>query len=256
MYLKFLIIIILVFLSMGCQSTQKGGAIPSESNKELNLDVLNINWNDLSLSPGDRRIKGTGFVVVDWSDSSENLGPYFGLIGVLVSDIVNENSLQGSLELELQEKFDLAKILLSSLHENQDLMGIIKSIHLNSNIKKQVIKLEPWCIVIPSEKGLMFLPQLKATLISLTGTPLWEGLYGPISKNKSLTFNPSMSDDNIVALQHLLHTVYGEITSQLVANIQGKDRYVSREEKQRLTDDFMTNFEVKLDESLLNIPLN
>ena len=111
MYFKYFIIMVLLFLSVGCQSTKKGGSIPVESSKELKLDVLNINWSDFSLAPGDRRIKDTGFVVANWSESSSDIGLYFGVLGVIASDISNERNLQGSLETELKDNFDLAKTL-------------------------------------------------------------------------------------------------------------------------------------------------
>tara|TARA_B110000211_G_C13921220_1_gene482832 strand:- start:103 stop:855 length:753 start_codon:yes stop_codon:yes gene_type:complete len=247
---------VLLFLSVGCQSTKKGGSIPVESNKELKLDVLNIDWSDLSLAPGDRRIKGTGFVVANWSESSDDIGLYFGVLGVLLSDLSNEKNLQGSLELELKDNFDLAKTLLNSLNNNQDLKAEIKSIHLNSNLKKQVITLEPWCIIFTNEKGLIFLPQLKATLRSETGKALWEGNYGPMSKNKPFKLNNTMTSDHVIALQARLAVVYGEITNQLVANIQGQDSYVSKEESQKLTDDLMKNMEIEFDESLLIKQIN
>lgn len=252
MYFKYFVIMVLIFLSVGCQSTKKGGSIPIKSNKELKLDVLNINWSDLSIAPGDRRIKGTGFVVANWSESSDDIGLYFGVLGVLASDLFNEKNLQGSLETELADNFDLAKTLLNSLNNNQDLAAEIKSIHLNSNIKKQVITLEPWCIIFTNEKGLIFLPQLKATLRSETGKALWEGNYGPLSKNKPFKLNSSMTSDHVIALQARLAFVYEEITNQLVANIQGKDSYVSKEESQKFTDDLMKNMEIEFDEILLN----
>ena len=247
---------VLLFLSVGCQSTKMGGSIPVESNKELKLDVLNIDWSDLSLAPGDRRIKDTGFVVANWSESSGDIGLYFGILGVLASDLSNEKNLQGSLEKELKDNFDLAKILLSSLKNNQDLTAEIKSIHLNSNIKKQVITLEPWCIIFTNEKGLIFLPQLKATLRSETGKALWEGNYGPLSKNKPFKLNNSMTSEHVIELQARLAVVYGEITNQLVANIQGQDSYVSKEESQKFTDDLMKKMEIEFDESLLNKQIN
>jgi len=247
---------VLLFLSVGCQSTKKGGSIPVESNKELKLDVLNIDWSDLSLAPGDRRIKDTGFVVANWSESSGDIGLYFGVLGVLASDLSNEKNLQGSLETELKDNFDLAKILLSSLKNNQDLTTEIKSIHLNSNIKKQVITLEPWCIIFTNEKGLIFLPQLKATLRSETGKALWEGNYGPLSKNKPFKLNKSMTSEHVIELQARLAVVYEEITNQLVANIQGQDSYVNEEESQKFTDDLMKNMEIEFDASLLNKKLN
>jgi hypothetical protein len=233
-----------------------GVSIPVESNNELKLDVLNIDWSDLSLAPGDRRIKGTGFVVANWSESSDDIGLYFGVLGVLLSDLSNEKNLQGSLELELKDNFDLAKTLLNSLNNNQDLKAEIKSIHLNSNLKKQVITLEPWCIIFTNEKGLIFLPQLKATLRSETGKALWEGNYGPMSKNKPFKLNNTMTSDHVIALQARLAVVYGEITNQLVANIQGQDSYVSKEESQKLTDDLMKNMEIEFDESLLIKQIN
>jgi len=247
---------VLLFLSVGCQSTKKGGSIPVESNKELKLDVLNIDWSDLSLAPGDRRIKDTGFVVANWSESSGDIGLYFGVLGVLASDLSNEKNLQGSLETELKDNFDLAKILLSSLKNNQDLTTEIKSIHLNSNIKKQVITLESWCIIFTNEKGLIFLPQLKATLRSETGKALWEGNYGPLSKNKPFKLNKSMTSEHVIELQARLAVVYEEITNQLVANIQGQDSYVNEEESQKFTDDLMKNMEIEFDASLLNKKLN
>ncbi|NIZ07794.1 hypothetical protein [Pseudoalteromonas sp. HF66] len=256
MYFKYFIIMVLLFLSVGCQSTKMGGSIPVESNKELKLDVLNIDWSDLSLAPGDRRIKDTGFVVANWSESSGDIGLYFGILGVLASDLSNEKNLQGSLEKELKDNFDLAKILLSSLKNNQDLTAEIKSIHLNSNIKKQVITLEPWCIIFTNEKGLIFLPQLKATLRSETGKALWEGNYGPLSKNKPFKLNNSMTSEHVIELQARLAVVYGEITNQLVANIQGQDSYVSKEESQKFTDDLMKKMEIEFDESLLNKQIN
>jgi hypothetical protein len=255
-YFKYFIIIVFIFLSLGCQSTKKGGAIPVESNKELKLDVLNIDWSDLSLAPGDRRIKGTGFVVANWSNSSDDVGQYLGVLGVLASDLLNEKNLQGNLEIELKDNFDLAKILLNSLNNNQDLKKEIKSIHLNSNLKKQVITLEPWCIIITNEKGLIFLPQLKATLKSETGKALWEGNYGPMSTNKPFKLNTSMANENIIELQSRLGVVYGEITDQLVANIQGLDSYVNDEESQKFTDSLMKYMEIDFDESLLNKKIN
>lgn len=250
---------VLLLLSVGCQSTQKGGSIPIESNKELKLDVLNIDWSDFSLAPGDRRIKGTGFVVANWSESSDDIGLYFGVLGVLgviASDFSNEKNLQGSLEVQLKDNFDLAKTLLKSLNNNQDLTAEIKSIHLNSNIKKQVITLEPWCIIFTNEKGLIFLPQLKATLRSETGKALWEGNYGPLSKNKPFKLNNSMTSDHVIELQARLAVVYEEITNQLVANIQGQDSYVNEEESQKFTDDLMKKMEIEFDDSLLNKKLN
>ena len=245
---------VLLFLSVGCQSTQKGGSIPIESNKEFKLDVLNIDWSDFSLAPGDRRIKGTGFVVANWSESSDDIGLYFGVLGVIASDFSNEKNLQGSLEVQLKDNFDLAKTLLNSLNNNQDLTAEIKSIHLNSNIKKQVITLEPWCIIFTNEKGLIFLPQLKATLRSETGKALWEGNYGPLSKNKPFKLNNSMTSDHVIELQARLAVVYEEITNQLVANIQGQDSYVNEEESQKFTDDLMKIMEImeiEFDDSLL-----
>jgi len=247
---------VLLFLSVGCQSTQKGGSIPIESNKEFKLDVLNIDWSDFSLAPGDRRIKGTGFVVANWSESSDDIGLYFGVLGVIASDFSNEKNLQGSLEVQLKDNFDLAKTLLNSLNNNQDLTAEIKSIHLNSNIKKQVITLEPWCIIFTNEKGLIFLPQLKATLRSETGKALWEGNYGPLSKNKPFKLNNSMTSDHVIELQARLAVVYEEITNQLVANIQGQDSYVNEEESQKFTDDLMKKMEIEFDDSLLNKKLN
>jgi hypothetical protein len=255
-YFKYFVIIVFLFLSVGCQSTKKGGSIPVESNKELKLDVLNIDWSDLSLAPGDRRIKDTGFVVTNWSESSDDIGLYFGVLGVLASDLSNEKNLQGSLEAELKENFDLAKTLLNSLNNNKDLTAEFKSIHLNSNLKKQVITLEPWCIIFTNEKGLIFLPQLKATLRSETGKALWEGNYGPLSKNKPFKLNNSMTSDHVIALQTRLSVVYDEITNQLVANVQGQDSYVSEEESQKFTDELMKNMEIEFDESLLNKQIN
>ncbi|MBA6292121.1 hypothetical protein H4J58_18535 [Colwellia sp. MB3u-70] len=223
------------------------------------MDVLNIDWSDFSLAPGDRRIKGTGFVVANWSESSDDIGLYFGVLGVLgviASDFSNEKNLQGSLEVQLKDNFDLAKTLLKSLNNNQDLTAEIKSIHLNSNIKKQVITLEPWCIIFTNEKGLIFLPQLKATLRSETGKALWEGNYGPLSKNKPFKLNNSMTSDHVIELQARLAVVYEEITNQLVANIQGQDSYVNEEESQKFTDDLMKKMEIEFDDSLLNKKLN
>ncbi|AZQ84356.1 hypothetical protein EKO29_10205 [Colwellia sp. Arc7-635] len=250
MYLKYFIIIVMLFLSAGCQSTKKGGSIPIESNKTLKLDVLNIDWSDLSLAVGDRRIKDTGFVVSNWS--ADDAGLYLGIIGVIASDLSNEKNLQGNLEVELKDNFDLAKTLLNSLNNNQDLKTEVESIHLNANIKQQVITLEPWCIIFTNEQGLLFLPQLKATLRSEAGKALWEGNYGPMSKNKPFKLHNAMTTDQLVALQTRLEDVYGEITNQLVANIQGKNSYVSKEESQKFTDDLMKNMEIKFDENLLN----
>jgi hypothetical protein len=256
MYSKYFIIIAVLFLSMGCQSTKQGGSIPLGSNNELMLDVLNIDWNDLSLRVGDRRIKDTGFVVSNWSDTSNDTGLYLGFLGVLASDLANEKSLQGSLESEIKENFDLAQILLTSLNNNQDLKTKINAIHLNSNIRKQVITLEPWCMILSSEKGLIFLPQLKATLRSETGKALWEGHYGQMSQNKPFDINTSMPNENIAALKSRLHKVYDEITNQLVANIQGKDSYVSKEENHKLINDAMSSLEIEFDESLIDEKMN
>lgn len=252
MYFKYCIIIVVIFLSVGCQSTIQGGAIPVESNNNLKLDVLNINWSDLSLAPGDRRIDGTGFVVANWANSSNDIGQYFGVLGVLANDFLNEKNLEGNIELELKNNFDLAQTLLSSLNNNQDLKNEIKSIHLNSNLKKQVITLEPWCVIRTNEKGLIFLPQLKATLKSETGKPLWEANYGPTSRNNFLKLTSSMTNEHIKELQSRLSVAYVEITNQLVANIQGKERYVSKEESQKYIDNIMKDIEIEFDESLLN----
>jgi|GEM_PF-5858764 len=252
MYFKYFIIIVVLFLSIGCQSTKKGGAIPVESNKKLKLNVLNIDWNDLSLASGSRRIEGTGFVVANLSDSSGDVGLYFGALGAIASDIANEKSLKGTLELELKDNFDLAQMILLSLNNNQDLNKEIKSIHLNSNLKRQVITLEPWCLIFINEKGLMFLPQLKATLNSETGKALWEGNYGPTSKTKPLKLATSMTNEDIIKLESRLMVAYKEITNQLVANIQGQDSYVSKEESQKFTEHLMKNIEIEFDENLLN----
>lgn len=256
MYFKYFIFIVVLSLSVGCQSTQKGGAIPVVSNKELRLDVLNIDWSDMSLASGDRRIKDTGFVVVNWSQSSNNVGQYFGAIGgavgAIASDLYNEKTLQGGLEKDLRDNFDVAKILLNLLVKNKDLESEVKSIHLNANFKAQVITLEPWCIILTNESGIAFIPQLKATLRSDTGAALWEGNYGPLSKSKPLQLHSSMTSEDIIELQNVLNTIYGEIVNQLVANIKGKNSYVSEEENKKLTDSIMKNVEIKFDENLLN----
>lgn len=252
MYLKYFIIITLSLFTMGCQSTPKGGAIPIESAKEIKLDVLNIKWSDLSLALGDRRIEDTGFVVANWSESSDDIALYLGILGVLASDLLNEKNLEGRLETELKENFDLAKILLDSLNSHSELISEIKSIHLNSNIKNQVITLEPWCIIFSNEKGLIFVPQLKATLKSESGNAIWEGNYGPMSKSKPFALKNSMTSENIALLKARLIKVYGEITNQLTANIQGQTNYVSKDEHQKLTDELMNNLEIQLDENLLN----
>lgn len=238
---------------MGCQSTPKGGAVPVKSTKEIKLDVLNIEWSDFSLAPGDRRIKGTGFVVANWSESSNDIGLYFGAVGVLASDLLSEKSLEGSLEAELKENFDLAKILLDSLNSHPELTSEIKSIHLNANLKNQVIVLEPWCIIFSNEKGINFVPQLKATLRSETGKALWEGNYGPISTNKPFAIKNSMTGENISLLKARLSKVYGEITNQLTANIQGYTNYVSKDENKKLTEELMINLDSQIGEKLLNI---
>jgi hypothetical protein len=252
MYLKYFVIITFSFYMMGCQSTPKGGAIPINSAKEIKLDVLNIEWSDFSLAPGDRRIKGTGFVVANWSESSDDIGLYFGVLGVLASDLLNEKNLGGSLETELKENFDLAKILLDSLSSHPELASEIKSIHLNSNIKNQVITLEPWCTIFSNENGLTFVPQLKATFRSESGKAIWEGNYGPMSTNKPFTLKNSMTSENISLLKTRLSKVYGEITNQLTANIQGQTNYVSKEENQKLIEELMNNLDIQLGESLLN----
>lgn len=253
MYIKYFIIITVSLLIMGCQSTPKGGAVPIKSPKEIKLDVLNIEWSDFSLAPGDRRIKGTGFVVANWSESSNDIGLYFGAVGVLASDLLSEKSLEGSLEAELKENFDLAKILLDSLNSHPELTSEIKSIHLNANLKNQVIVLEPWCIIFSNEKGINFVPQLKATLRSETGKALWEGNYGPISTNKPFAIKNSMTGENISLLKARLSKVYGEITNQLTANIQGYTNYVSKDENKKLTEELMINLDSQIGEKLLNI---
>ncbi|MCG9962424.1 hypothetical protein [Shewanella cutis] len=256
MYIKYFIIITVSLLMMGCQSTPKGGAIPIKSAKEIKLDVLNIEWSDFSLAPGDRRIKGTGFVVANWSESSNDIGLYFGALGVLASDLLNEKSLEGSLETELKENFDLAKILLDSLNSHPELTSEIKSIHLNANLKNQVITLEPWCIIFSNETGINFVPQLKAILRSESGKAIWEGNYGPISTNKPFALKNSMTSEDISLLKARLNKVYGEITNQLTANIQGQTHYVSEDENKKLTEELMINLDSQLSESLLNKQIN
>jgi hypothetical protein len=241
---------------MGCQSIPQGGAIPLKSAKEIQLDILNVEWSDFSLALGDRRIDGTGFVVANWAESSADIGRYFGVLGVLASDRLKEKHLEGSLETQLKENFDLAKILLYSLNSNPELTQEIKSIHLNSHIKNQVITLEPWCTILSDENGLSFIPQVKATLRSDSGEKIWEGNYGPISKRKPFAFKKSITNKDIALLKSRLIEVYGEITKQLTANIQGQDNYLSKGENQKLVNSIMSNSETQINEVLLNKQIN
>ena len=250
MYYRYCIILVVAFLIMGCQSTQKGGALPKLSNQEIRVDVLNIDWSDLSLAPGDRRIKGTGFVVANWSSTPNNVGVYFGaigaIVGVLASDIANEQKLQDNVETALKDNFDLAKIMLNSLNRNQDLLPEIHSFELNANLKRNVITLEPWCIITTSENGLVFIPQLKATLRSESGKSLWEGNYGPMSTHKAFKLDASTTSENISALQTRLDTAYEEITHQLIANIQGQHSYESKDAGQKYSNDLMKTIEIDI----------
>ncbi len=61
-----------------------------------------------------------------------------------------------------------------------------------------------------------------------------------------------MTSDHVIALKARLGVAYEEITDQWVANMQGQDRYVSKEGSQKFTDDLMKNMKIEFDESLLN----
>jgi hypothetical protein len=247
----------MIVILFSCQSTPKGGAVPKIDSDELKLDVINIDWSDLSLSSGDRRIKGTGFVVKNWSDSSDDIGKYFGVIGAFASDLLNEKKLKGKLETEIKKEYDLAQILLTSLKNNDEIRNEVSSINLNSNFKKQVIVLEPWCVVTSGKYGLKFTPQLKATLLNASGKSIWEENYGPLSGNKPLSYKESLGLENKKILRSRLNIAYEEITKQLLANIQGNHRYVSEEESDQLTEELLKdmNIEIPMDESLFNKPI-
>ena len=126
---KHLFIFTFIFLVSACQSVQRGGAVPLGSNEKIKLDVLNIDWNDWSLAIGDRRIEGSGFVITNWVNTSDDVGLRYGVLGVIASDLSNEKHMKGSLELDLKENFDLASTLLNSLNSIQILKESVKSIH-------------------------------------------------------------------------------------------------------------------------------
>ncbi|MBB1294437.1 hypothetical protein [Pseudoalteromonas sp. SR41-4] len=249
---KHLFIFTFIFLVSACQSVQRGGAVPLGSNEKIKLDVLNIDWNDWSLAIGDRRIEGSGFVITNWVNTSDDVGLRYGVLGVIASDLSNEKHMKGSLEFDLKENFDLASTLLNSLNSIQILKESVKSIHLNENLHKQVITLEPWCVIFTDEKSTRFLPQLKAVLKSKTGKVIWEGNYGPMNPSKPFILGNSMTHDDIKTLQTQLDVAYKEIANQLLANIQGKGSYVSKEESEKFTNDLLNSITIEIDESQFN----
>lgn len=250
---KYLFVITLIILVSACQSVQRGGAVPLDPNEKIRLDVLNIDWSDFSLAMGDRRIEDSGFVIANWVNTSDDVAQNYGALGVIVSDLSNEKYMKGSLELELKDNFDLAGTLINSLNNNQTLKASVKSIHLNESLEKQVITLEPWCIIFTDEQSTRFLPQLKAVLKSETGKAVWEGNYGPMKPSKPFILGNSMSNEDIRTLQSRLDIAYAEITNQLLSHIQGKGNYVSKEEGEKFTNDLLKSIEIDIDENELNL---
>ncbi|WP_133406652.1 hypothetical protein [Parashewanella tropica] len=246
MYVKLLILMLFLSMSIGCKSIPKGGALPINTNKELELNVLSIDWSGFSLALGQRRIKDTGFIVGNLSQSFNGAAAFLGPVGVLASDLANEKHLSEPLESELQKHFDLAQAFYEVLIKSQDLNE--SNISINSRIDKGGLILEPWCLIFENKNGLLFMPQLKAILESANGDIIWEGNYGSFKINKAINIQDTISKAQIVEIKSRLSRGYNDIAKQLIANMQGKDHYVENDKTQEVMDKLTNLDSIKLDD--------
>lgn len=241
-----LILCVFVLFSPICKAAKEGGAIPSETNKSiLRINIVNVDWSDLSLAIGARRIKNTGFVLQNSAEASDDIALQFGVIGVLLSDALNEKKLQGALEEHLRKHFDLANIFIKIINEKAILNSDAASVHLNGDLTENVLELEPWCFIFSNENEVSFVPQLNANLRDASGKVVWRGSYGPETQYKPLEVDGSLSKEDVTALQNRLKINFSEIANVLLANVRGQNSYVSEEDNNELSDKFLKNIQIE-----------
>lgn len=241
-----LILCVFVLFSPLCKATKEGGAIPTETNRSLlRLNIVNIDWNDRHLATGDRRIKNTGFVLSNWAKTADNIALHFGIVGVLLSDSLNENKLEGALEENLRQNFDLANIFIKIINEKASLSSDAASVHLNADFTENVLELEPWCFIFAHKKELSFVPQLNASLRDGSGKVIWRGSYGPETQHKPLEIDGALSKEDVSALQNRLKGGFSEIADVLLANVRGQNGYVSQQDNDELTERFLNNIQIE-----------
>ena len=73
-----------------------------------------------------------------------------------------------------------------------------------------------------------------------------------MNPSKPFILGNSMTHDDIKTLQTQLDVAYEEIANQLLANIQGKGSYVSKEESEKFTNDLLNSITIEIDESQFN----
>lgn len=215
-YIKLIIIFIITTALVGCNLTPQkyGGYIPEEVNiADITINIIDYTPNDLSLLVGDRAIKNSSFVISNFANTPDFEPGMVGVLGVLALDSNYEVHLPKKLEEHLATKFNLSKILFTELESSSE-HSLIKYNDPKNEVNE--LTLESYALINITKKGVIFNPQIIASLYDNHGKFIWQNHYGFPSKVKTWD---EWSD---LALNDFFITAYKQLIIEFRANLNGE----------------------------------
>lgn len=226
---------------------QSAGAIPSNfKSEDIQLVVKKFDRSAWSLRIGDKRVRGTDFVLSNWANTSNYAAILGGLLGVQLMDQLSKSDLNEHVETILRNDFDLQYLLLDKLKNNPNLSESVNGIDVLPQVSEYHLILEPYALVYSNEDGVMFNPQILAELEDVNGQVIWSSVYGESSVRKRWGIENDLWNRTSVDTE--LNKLFELLVLHIAANLDGYDTAYQKERDRMLTDKFMENIERSLPE--------
>jgi hypothetical protein len=227
--------------------SQTAGAIPRDVNpKDIHVIIKKFDKSGWSLRVGDRRIKGTDFVVSDWANTDDYTVALGGVLGVFIEDLSAENKLESQVESILKNDFNLQALLKSKLKSDESFNELVGGIGTTSVKSHYRLVLKPYSLIYSNADGLIFNPQILAELFNKNNKSIWTSVYGESSVRRK--WNGGSNSWDRVSVDKMLNEIFELMILHIKANMNGFDNAYQKDRDEKLTEKFMENIEITLPE--------
>lgn len=226
--------------------SQSAGALPQDVKpKDIQVIIKRFDKSGWSLRVGDRRIKGTDFVLSDWANTDGYTVVLAGALGVFVEGLESESELESQIISILENDFNLQSLLKSKLENDEGFNDLVGGIGSTSANRPYRLILTPYTLIYSNAEGIIFNPQILAELLDRNNESIWSSVYGESSLRKKWNGSDSWDKESV---DKTLNEIYEFLILHIKANMNGFDNQYQKEREKSLTEKLMKNIEIKLPE--------